>query len=273
MAIVFGLLLAAGVVVSVAPRLLAAGRWQPRYPRLALAMWHVTLLFVVLCVLAATGVTVGLAVFGSASGGLETVTVTVIGWMLLLCVGGAIVSLATGSEGAFDDASAVLEELQSVAYDERWASDGSRILIFDAAAPFACAVAGRTPTLVMTTGLRALLTDARLSAVLEHERAHLRYRHHLAMGIAGVYAGCVPRSRTARALVRTTRLLVELTADDAAARRGGAVHLANALAQVGEATGDAAMIVRAERLTMRRWRPARVVRARAARASVVLAAE
>ena len=107
--------------------------------------------------------------------------------------------------------------------------------------------------------------------MLEHERAHLRYRHHLAMGIASIYAGCLPRTRSARALVRTTRLLVELTADDAAARRVGAVHLANALTQVGEATGDAAMIVRAERLTLRTWPPARVVGARSAGMSLVAA--
>lgn len=256
MLVVLGLLVTAGIVFWGAPRLLAAGHWQPHYPRLALAMWHATLVIVVLCVLSATGVAVGVAALGSASGA-DAVLVTIVGWMLLLGLGGAAVVLSVSWEGGLEAAPRVLDRLRAVAHDEHWPGDGTRVLIFESEAPFACAVAGRTPTLVMTTGLRALLTDARLRAVLEHERAHLRYRHHLAMGIARVYAECLPRTRTAQALLRTTRLLIELTADDAAARRAGAVHLANALTQVGEATGDAAMIVRAERLATRRWPPLR----------------
>lgn len=257
MSVVVGLLVAAVLVAWLAPRFLTAGRWQPRRPRLALALWHLTLLLVLLLLLGATAVAVGLAAFDATPGEGGSEPVAIIGWVLLLGLGGAIVSLSVGSEGAFDDASAVLDELHAVSHEESWSSDGTRILTFDVSMPFACAVPGRTPTLIVTAGLRALLSDERFEAVLEHERAHLTYRHHLAMGIARLYAGCLPRTRTARSLLRTTRLLIELMADDASARRVGAVHLANALAQVGAVTGDASMIARAERLTLRRWAPAR----------------
>lgn len=257
MLVIAGLILAAIMVACVAPHLLTAGRWQPRYPRLALAMWHLTLFLVIACLLAATVIAGALAAFGAAAGDGGVAPVSIVGWVLLLGLGGAIVSFAAGSEGAFDDASDVLRALQAVGHEETWAADGSRILTFEEETPFACVIPGATPTLILTTGLRTLLTDARLRAVIEHERAHLRYRHHLAMGIARLYAGVLPRTRTARALLRTTRLLVELIADDAAARRAGAVHLANALTLVGETTGDAAMLARAERLTLRRWAPAR----------------
>ncbi|MGO2684385.1 MAG: hypothetical protein ACTIAA_09190, partial [Microbacterium sp.] len=52
---------------------------------------------------------------------------------------------------------------------------------------------------------------------------------------------------------RATLLLVELMADDAAARQAGAAHLANALSQMAEAGDDVGMALRAERLTLRRW--------------------
>lgn len=253
---VLALLAAAVGLAALAPRLLTAGCWQPRHPRTALALWHATLLAVAGCVAAAGVVAVVLALTAAPSDA-GAVVATVAGWAALVAVGGAVAAIASGADGAFDDPVDGLRQLRAVPHDEVREADGTRVLVFQADEPFACAVPGREPTLVVTEGLRALLTDAQLRAVLAHERAHLRYRHHLAVGLARLYGNSLPRSRAARALQRTTRLLVELMADDAAARRVGAVHLANALVRVGEATGDAAMIVRAERIAQRRWMPAR----------------
>lgn len=85
---------------------------------------------------------------------------------------------------------------------------------------------GRTPRIVVSSGARSLLTEAELQAVLAHERAHLRGRHHLVLGPFSALAAAVPWfRRTAEDLA----LLVEMCADDHAARRHGAGTVASAL--------------------------------------------
>ncbi|MFA7498031.1 MAG: M56 family peptidase, partial [Leucobacter sp.] len=86
-----------------------------------------------------------------------------------------------------------------------------------------------------------------------HEFAHLRHQHGLAIRIAQLNALLLPGTRASRALERTTRLQIELAADDAAARQVGAAHLANALTVLAAATHDVGMTLRAQRLTRKRW--------------------
>jgi hypothetical protein len=64
-----------------------------------------------------------------------------------------------------------------------------------------------------------LLTAEQLEAVLEHERAHITGRHHLAMAAAHAFAtlfGWIPLGRY---LQEQTALLLEMIADDRALRR------------------------------------------------------
>lgn len=125
--------------------------------------------------------------------------------------------------------------------------------------PIVCAVAGAEPAIWLSSGAERLLGRVELQAVLMHEYAHLRGRHHWAVRLAAVNARCLPaRVPAGPALQRATSLLVELIADDAAARHAGPAELANALATLGRATRAPAMLLRAERLTRRRWpRPSR----------------
>lgn len=123
--------------------------------------------------------------------------------------------------------------------------------------PFACAIPGRDAAVVITTGLRAILTRAQLASVVAHERAHLRGRYYAAMRLAVLNRASLPAWRPGRRLPRATNLLVELiTDDDEAARRPGAVHLANALIRIRH-THDPSMDLRAERLADRQWAWAR----------------
>ena len=52
--------------------------------------------------------------------------------------------------------------------------------------PMAYCLAGRQPTVVLTTGTLSVLDPGQLAAVLAHERAHLASRHHLLMTVARV---------------------------------------------------------------------------------------
>lgn len=95
--------------------------------------------------------------------------------------------------------------------------------------PVAYCVAGRHPTVILSTGALDALDPAQLEAVLAHERAHLTSRHHRLLALArigGLVLPFLPLMRDADAQV--TRL-VEMHADDTAARTHDPRSLATAL--------------------------------------------
>ena len=109
------------------------------------------------------------------------------------------------------------------------------IVVLDASRPAAYCVPGRPRpgTIVVTSGALAVLGPAQLTAVLEHERAHLAGRHHLLVavtrGLAAIFP-CVPVFSQGSAEVAR---LTEMRADDAAARRAGRRPLIGALLALG----------------------------------------
>lgn len=103
-------------------------------------------------------------------------------------------------------------------------------LVLDHAAPYAFCIGGRRHRVVVTSGLLAALGDRELEAVLAHEEAHLRQRHHVAIllcrALFGTLSSVFPVFRQSMPLVR---LYAELCADDCASRRVGARPLRTAL--------------------------------------------
>ena len=95
--------------------------------------------------------------------------------------------------------------------------------------PLAFSLPGRPGFLVATDGLQRQLTKYEAAAVLEHERAHIRRRHHLLVSLAEVSKSGLPFLPLFRAAPRAVRDLVELAADDSAARRCGAAAVRSAL--------------------------------------------
>lgn len=104
-------------------------------------------------------------------------------------------------------------------------------LVVEHEAPYAFCIGGRRHRIVLTSGLLATLGSGELDAVLAHEHAHLRQRHHAALVVCralfGTLAPLFPSFRTAMPLVR---LFAELSADDGARRRVGPGPLRDALA-------------------------------------------
>ena len=92
---------------------------------------------------------------------------------------------------------------------------------------------GRGGRIVVTSKAIQLLTADQLRAVLAHERAHLRGRHHLLITFAAALRRAVPRVRLIAYADVEVRRLVELIADDAAARDHGPLAVATALAVLG----------------------------------------
>ncbi|PKV80972.1 M56 family metallopeptidase [Nocardia fluminea] len=94
-------------------------------------------------------------------------------------------------------------------------------VVIDVDEPVAYCVAGSPPTIVVTEGIIATLEDRHLLAVLAHERAHLRGRHHLLLALTRGLVSVFPHITLFRTAAREVALLVEMCADDMAARTHG----------------------------------------------------
>lgn len=104
-------------------------------------------------------------------------------------------------------------------------------LVIDYQAPYAFCVGGRSHRVVVTSGLLQTLTIEELEAVLAHEHAHIRQRHHVALLSCQIlFATLSPFFPTFRRGMSNVRLCAELCADDSARARVGSAPLRTALA-------------------------------------------
>jgi beta-lactamase regulating signal transducer with metallopeptidase domain len=92
-----------------------------------------------------------------------------------------------------------------------------------------------TGRIVITSGALKVLTPTQLKAVLAHERAHLAGRHHLLVGWTTILATAFPQPPLFRELHTITAELIELLADDTAARSAHRNSLAEALGALAAA--------------------------------------
>jgi Zn-dependent protease with chaperone function len=95
--------------------------------------------------------------------------------------------------------------------------------------PAAYCVAGRHPTVVLTTGAVQALNADQLAAVLAHERAHLTGRHHRLIAMARIGRQVLPFLPLMRDADAQVARLAEMHADDAATRTCEPAPLATAL--------------------------------------------
>ncbi|KOX23252.1 hypothetical protein ADK67_21945 [Saccharothrix sp. NRRL B-16348] len=129
--------------------------------------------------------------------------------------------------------------------------------------PLAFSLAGTPGVVVATEGLHRRLTREQVDAVLAHERAHLRGRHHLLVAAGDAVATALPFLPLFRRAPAVVRELVELAADAAAVRACGVDAVRAALLGVsGNGTPGSALAmgrdsveVRLELLATPRRRP------------------
>jgi len=250
---------AAGLLAPAALR----GTWAARSPRLAISLWLVLptswMVAVVLAVLAATAPS-WLTWLGPPPGGQALPAGP---------PGGAVAAVA----GLLLAAAVVLRAGWFVAGELARSRRGWRahatlvaaagrpcpepgVIVLDEDAPAAyCMPCGRY-RVVVSAGALAVLGTEQLQAVLAHERAHLRCRHHLMLAVAAALARAFPGVPLLAQAGPQLGVLAEMAADDAAARRHDPDHLATALvilARAGTrpaalAAGGPAAIARIQRL-------------------------
>jgi Zn-dependent protease with chaperone function len=102
-------------------------------------------------------------------------------------------------------------------------------VVVDYDEPAAYSLPGARQPVVLTTAAIEALDDAQLTAVLAHERAHQRGHHHLLVLVAGSMAAAFPRVLAFRHGHERVTHLVELLADDAAAKTSSRLKVAEAL--------------------------------------------
>ena len=98
-------------------------------------------------------------------------------------------------------------------------------------------VPGRRPLVVMTSAATEELSSVEVAAVVAHERAHLKWRHHLVLIGSQTVADAFPFVDAFVDAERECRLLIEMAADDQAIRVVGPGPLATALLRSALSSG------------------------------------
>lgn len=134
--------------------------------------------------------------------------------------------------------------------------DDSGALVVPHDTPVVYCMPGRRGQVVLTSGALNALDEAELTAVLAHERAHLRLRHDTVLTVASALRAAFPFVPAFTLAHAELARLVEMHADDAAVRDGNRRPLATALVTLAGAThpastlaaGGATALARVQRL-------------------------
>ncbi|MDH6522289.1 M56 family metallopeptidase [Streptomyces sp. SAI-090] len=259
--LVLGVLLAYAVLLgSPVDRLLARSAWPARAPRAALWAWHTCALAFLTSALAALAVAahdaweyVVVRLFHAAEA--EVHALYTGGWHVQVVADTALLLLLA--------APATLAVLAVRRIVRAWRERGRHRLATDALAapgpgrgrgrrgplrvlehpvPAAFCIPGSRADarIVLTRGALRLLTREQVAAVLAHERAHLRFRHHRAVLLAETVTAAVGWSGALRHYAGQVRRLTEMAADDHATRRHGRRAVASALLEMCAAGGPEA---------------------------------
>jgi Zn-dependent protease with chaperone function len=232
---------AAGLGV-LGPRLAGRAGWLDRAPMLAIA-GYLAAVWSVIAAIALAGLT--LAVHATAIGGGLSDIVGACARRLRDTYGtpgGATVAVAGLGLAGVIVAGTVVSAAARLRATRRQASRHAQVarlvgrplptlgaFVVDHESPAAYCVAGRQPTVVLTTGALRVLHPAQLAAVLAHERAHLAGRHHLLKTLARAACLVLPFIPLLRQADAQVARLTELHADDCAARACASGPLAAAL--------------------------------------------
>ncbi len=232
----------AALLLSAGAGALVRARWADRAPRLAVAAW-----------LALAGSAVMSVILGGLALVLPTVRVSAdLSVLLATCVmalraryahpggaalagAGAVLGLAVTGRVTWCTAAALARaglarrrHRRGLALAGRHDGRLGAVLIEHHQAAAWC-LPGGGRQVVLTTAAAQALDDVQLAAVLAHERAHQRGRHHLLVSLAGSLAAAFPRVPAFRHGHEQVARLVELIADDAAAASSPRLKVAEAL--------------------------------------------
>ncbi|OLT41777.1 hypothetical protein BJF85_05120 [Saccharomonospora sp. CUA-673] len=237
MSIAACLLLYSLVVAVLGPRLLTRWTRTGMAPRLGVAAWLAAIVSVPAAwVAAALFLVIELAqvwnrpgqILHSCLAVLETVAVGDAGVALQVALFAVTAAVLAGAAVLAARLSRCLLGARSRTHDHaRMARVAGRSMldsdavVVDSPQRLAYCVAGRPNTIVVTRGALDTLDEPHLAAVLAHERAHLAGHHHLLLAATRGLAATVPKVALFTLGATEVARLLEMCADDAAARAHG----------------------------------------------------
>jgi Zn-dependent protease with chaperone function len=279
----------AALLLSAGAGALGRARWADRAPRLAVAAW-----------LALTGSAVLSVILGGLALVVPTVRVSAdLSALLAACAmalraryahpggaalagAGAVLGLAVIARVTWCTAGTLARAGRARRRHHRGLALAGRhdgrlgAVLVDHHEAAAWCLPGGGRQVVLTTAAAQALDDVQLAAVLAHERAHQRGRHHLLVSLAGSLAAAFPRVPAFRYGHEQVARLVELIADDAAAMASPRLKVAEALLALAApapaaalGAGGSAVAARVRRLIAA---PAPLGRSRAAAGLLTVAA-
>ncbi|BDE14180.1 hypothetical protein Mkiyose1665_06310 [Mycobacterium kiyosense] len=260
------------------PAVLARASWPLRAPRAAMVLWQAIALAAVLSTFSA-GIAIASRLLMPGPDGRPTAGILDaegrLGWPLWaaylavfaltvlvgvrLVVAVVRVAIATRRRRARHR---MVVDLVGVGRDTALAQPCTRtrdLRVLDVEQPLAYCLPGVRSRVVVSEGALNTLADTEVTAILTHERAHLRARHDLVLEAFTAVHAAFPRLVRSGNALGAVQLLVELLADDAAVRATGRTPLARALVACASgrapsgalAAGGPSTVVRVRRLSGR----------------------
>ncbi|MEU2034355.1 M56 family metallopeptidase [Nocardia amamiensis] len=255
-----------------APALLSRATWTYRTPRAALVLWQAIALAAVLSAFG-SGLAIAAELLVPGPDGRPTTSPTreidalglplwsayVFVFALTLLIGARLiyaiirVGVHTRRRRARHR---MLVDLLDQSGPQRRAAD---IRVLAATEPIAYCLPGLRQRVVLSEGTLTKLPDAEITAIVSHERSHLRARHDLVLEAFTAVHEAFPRVVRSKAALGSVKLLIELLADDSAVKVTGPKPLARALVACAKSTapqgalaaGGPTTLIRIQRLSER----------------------
>jgi bla regulator protein blaR1 len=244
-----------------------------RAPRAAVVLWQAIAVAAVLSAFSA-GLAIASRLFVPGRDGRPTATITseirVLGWPLWLTYVGvfaitlligarlliAVLQVAIGTRRRRARHRMLVDLLGMSREGASRITRTGHLRVLDVSEPMAYCLPGVRSRVVVSKGALNTLDDNEMTALLGHERAHLRARHDLVLEMFIAVHAAFPRLVRSASALGAVRLLVEMLADDAAVRAAGPAPLARALVACAAgrtpsgalAAGGPDMLVRVRRL-------------------------
>ena len=243
------------LAATLGPRLLARSPWPDRSPRMGILAWQ-ALSFSVVAAVVLAGAALALPAVPFSTDIAELLSACAMALRAQYATPGGAAGSATGAVLAITVLAragyCLTAGLVTAARERRRQLDALTLIarphercdamVVDHSAAAAYCLPGRRQQVVLTTAALAALDKDQLAAVLAHERAHLRGRHHLVLAASAALARAFPRIPAFRDAHRELTRLVEMLADDVAARRNDRLTIATALVRLAEASAPAAAL-------------------------------
>ncbi|AII03860.1 MULTISPECIES: M56 family metallopeptidase [Rhodococcus] len=242
-ALVFGVL--ALLLAGPVPALLSRARWPHRAPRAALVLWQAIALAAVLSAFS-SGLAIASQLLVPGPDGRPTTApvaeIDALGlplWLLYVVV--FALTLLVGAKLIFAIVQVGVRTRRRRARHRMLVDlldrcDSSSPLartpdlrVLDVTEPIAYCLPGLRQRVVLSQGTFTNLDDAEITAILTHERSHLRARHDLVLEAFTAVNAAFPTVVRSKSALGSVQLLVEMLADDSAVRATGPTALARAL--------------------------------------------